>query len=75
MNIRAKFRVNSITDMGYGDIVKFGAAYSNNTNSEDNSYAKATPSADLSMQIDNPDARGKFKVGNKYYVDFSEAVN
>ncbi|WP_204367562.1 hypothetical protein [Janthinobacterium sp. HH01] len=40
---------------------------------EDNSFARWTPSAELTMTINNPDLLGKFKVGDKFYVDFTPA--
>lgn len=70
MSFRAKMRVVEVTDNGYSDKVKFSALYSNTP--EDNSYAKATPSGDIILQIDNPALRGKIKPGQTYYVDFSE---
>lgn len=73
MNIRAKFEVKEITDRGYGDIVEAFAVYGGEKNSEDNTYSKATPWGQLSIQIDNPNARGQFKVGQKFYMDFSNA--
>lgn len=69
MKMRAKLTVQEVTDNGYSDRVKFTAQYSQTP--EDNSYAKATPSADLSMQIDNPSLRGQLKPGQKFYVDFT----
>lgn len=41
--------------------------------SEDNTYARWTPSASLKMVITNPALFDKFKVGQKFYVDFSES--
>lgn len=40
--------------------------------SEDNTYAKWTPSAELSMTITNPNLLGKFAVGDTFYVDFTK---
>ncbi len=59
--MRAKMVVNQVTDNGYSDVVKFSAVYGGSTNAEDNSYAKATPSGSLELQIDNPALRGKLK--------------
>lgn len=42
--------------------------------SEDNTYSKWTPSASLEMTITNPNLHGKFSRGQKFYVDFTEAV-
>ena len=40
---------------------------------EDNTYARFSPGANLSINIANPDLFGKFKVGDKFYVDFTPA--
>lgn len=70
MSFRAKMKVVEVTDNGWSDKVKLSALYSNTP--EDNSYAKATPTGDISLQIDNPALRGKIKPGQTYYVDFTE---
>lgn len=41
---------------------------------EDNSFSKWTPSASLGMSITNPALFDKFSVGQKFYVDFTEAA-
>jgi hypothetical protein len=41
--------------------------------SEDNTYARWTPSARLTMTVLNPALFGQYKVGEKYYSDFSKA--
>ena len=41
--------------------------------SEDNTFAKWTPSADMSITITNPALFGAHVVGEKYYVDFTKA--
>lgn len=40
---------------------------------EDNTFARFSPGADLSINIANPALFGQFKVGDKYYVDFTLA--
>ena len=74
MIIRAKMQVASVTDNGYSHTVKLHAVYSSTNNPEDNTYAKASPSATLEMQIDNPTAQGLLKPGMKVYVDLTEAT-
>lgn len=73
MKMRAKFVVSEVTDNGYSDKVKMNAVYGGVTNAEDNTYSKATPSGDLTMQIDNPAVRGQIKPGQKFYLDFTPA--
>ena len=48
-------------------------AFDADGNSEDNMFARWTPSASLTMSISNPNLFGKFKTGQKFYVDFTEA--
>ena len=40
---------------------------------EDNTYAKMSPGASLNINIANPALWGKFKVGDRFYVDFTPA--
>ena len=41
--------------------------------SEDNTYARFTPSGEVRLTISNPALHGKFKPGQKFYLDFTEA--
>lgn len=41
--------------------------------SEDNSFARWTPSAELKMTVTNPNLFGTLKVGEKYYLTFEKA--
>lgn len=40
---------------------------------EDNTFAKFSPGANLSINIANPALWEQFKVGDKFYVDFTPA--
>lgn len=40
---------------------------------EDNTFAKWSPGATLAINIANPALWGKFKPGDKFYVDFTPA--
>lgn len=73
MKMRARFSVQQVTDNGYSDIVTMGAVYCGDKNSEDNTFAKATPNGKLEITIDNPELRGKIKPGQKFYLDFTPA--
>ena len=42
--------------------------------SEDNTYSRWTPTATLVLFITNPALTDKFKVGQKFYVDFTESA-
>lgn len=53
-------------------VAKSGA-YPVDGTDEDNTYARWSPSGQLSLTIANPNLWGKFKYGQKFYVDFKEA--
>ena len=48
--------------------------YPEDGSDEDNTYAKFSPGASLSINIANPALFGKFKHGQKFYADFTEAA-
>ncbi len=50
------------------------SAYPADGTDEDNSFARWSPSADLTMTIANPNLFEKIKEGDVFYVDFSRAV-
>lgn len=65
-------QVQQVTISDYSDTVSLSAVYGGSTNKEDNSYAAATPSGRLELQVSNPEVRGLFKPGQKFYVDLTE---
>lgn len=77
--MRAKFRLNKITTHNpeYEEL-EFNAVttapFDKDGNSEDNSFARWTPSASLKMSITNPNLIGTFKENTKFYVDFTEVL-
>lgn len=71
--IVAKFQCSTVTHDEYSESPSFHAVYTGTP--EDNTFAKATPSASCSMRIDNTDAHGFFKPGKKYYATFTEAAD
>ena len=71
--VRGKFTLSSITSHNYGaQTFNFSAVYDNGTE-ENKRYAKATPSGQLQMTVDNPPAQAFFELGKAYYLDFSKA--
>ena len=84
VSMRAKFVVTSVTQHGAepptSETVAFGAvcksgAYPADGSDDDNTYARWSPSASCSINIANPALFGKFKPGQKFYVDFTEAAD
>ena len=55
-----------------GENVSFMAQYSDNK--EDNSFSQYTPSANMSMNVTNPEIFGFFKEGEAYYFDITSAA-
>ena len=49
------------------------AAFDPEGNSEDSSFARWTPSGELSITITNPNLISTIKTGEKYYLDFTKA--
>jgi hypothetical protein len=52
-------------------VAKSGS-YPSDGSDEDNSFARWTPNAEMTITISNPDLFGKFSVGQAFYVDFTE---
>lgn len=48
-------------------------SYQDSEFDEDNTYARMSPGASLSINIANPALWGKFKHGDKFYLDFTPA--
>jgi hypothetical protein len=48
-----------------------GEAYPEDGSDENNSYARWTPMADLTMSVQNPALFGKLKVNDEVYLDFT----
>lgn len=84
MTVRAKFVVSNVTPYRNdenspthlehweffavgGDKVQHG--YPSDGSDEDNTFARWTPNAHLTMDVQNPALFGTLKVGQKYYVD------
>lgn len=68
-------QVQDVVVNSYSETPNLVAVYGGSSNVEDNTYAKATPSGGAKLQIDNDAAKGFFKPGKKYYVDFTEAAD
>ena len=74
--VRAKFRVTSIkkvvsynSDQHETDHVSLNPV----SDPANKTWSKWTPSGQLEMQINNPEALNQFKLGQCYFLDFTEA--
>ena len=75
MTVRAKFTLQSVkTYGGEGRELQFYAQY-DTTIPEDQRFAKASPSGNMTIAIDNPAALAMFegKIGKAFYLDMVEA--
>jgi hypothetical protein len=77
--MRAKMRVQFVQQHDGSELLQFNAvgpkgSYPSDGSDEDNTYAKYTPNASLSMTINNPALLGKFKPGDTFYLDFTPAA-
>lgn len=71
--MRAKMQCQSVTDFGTTEQVTLTAVYSSDPSNPNSTWSKFTPAATVAITISNPEARGHFKPGAEYFVDFSEA--
>ena len=80
--IRAKLQVQSVTPSGnpptseslsMSAVTSSTKPYGPQGENEDNTFARYTPMASFSATINNPALFGKFKVGQEFYLDFTEA--
>lgn len=74
--MRAKLRVSKVELFEGSDRVTMNAVcrsegYPEDGSDEDNTFARFTPDAELSMAITNPDLLSKIRPGELYYVDFT----
>lgn len=67
--VRAKFMCSGKE----GTTVFLHTVYSEDIQSEDGRFTKATPWGELRMNVDNPDAAIQFEPGRTYYLDFKPA--
>lgn len=74
--MRAKMRVESVQNHGVTESLRLQAVcppkFNEDGTSEDNTFARYTPYAQLDMGITNPALVGTFKPGQVFYVDFTE---
>lgn len=76
--MRAKMRVQAVTNSSptYESLTLMAVTgkepFSADGESEDNTYARWTPTANLTMSITNPALIGKIKEGDTFYVDFTK---
>lgn len=78
MSVRAKFKVQSITETKHWDSAKpnmFTITMNpvSSGSEENKSFFEATPSGEIKMTVTNGVGK-QFPVGTEFYVDFTSAV-
>ena len=74
--VRAKFKVQEVrttqhtTTYSQTEIV-LRPEYDEKVCQEDVGFAKATPTGELKMVVDNPKALAELTIGRKFYLDFT----
>lgn len=76
--VRGKFVVSKVAKTAWGSQVNSAVevtltAQYDQSIEEDRKFAKATPSAQITMYIDNPPAAEYLELGKTFYVDFTLA--
>lgn len=76
--MRAKLRVSNVNKHGSYEELFFSAVsknggYPEDGSDENNTFAMWTPTAELTMTVNNPNLFNKFEVGQEFYVDFTLA--
>ncbi len=78
--MRAKVTVRNVNhqyagqeEVTFAPVVS-GEQFGPNGESENNTYARYTPSGEIRLTITNPDLHGKFEQGQEFYVDFTPAA-
>lgn len=70
-SFRAKATVDHVTKNLWAEVVQLNASHAGETNDEDNSFAKTTPTASFNLTICNKALWGKINPGDIFYVDFT----
>lgn len=77
--MRAKMQIGSIEVFNGGaetlnlNCVTGNKPFGPEGENEDNTFARYSPSGSMKLTITNPFLAGKFKPGQKFYLDFTEA--
>lgn len=70
--MRAKFRIDRITDYGHSKTLHLSAVTGGpSASDEDKSFWDATPAGTIEICVTNLEAVKDYRVGHDFYVDFS----
>lgn len=75
--MRAKLRVSNVEKGNGYEVLHFHAVaankYPEDGADENNTFARFSPSADMRLQVANPNLFDMFDIGDTFYVDFIRA--
>ncbi|NVM77483.1 hypothetical protein FHW83_003301 [Duganella sp. SG902] len=76
--MRAKMQLSSVENFITSERLSLRAVCESGGNpvdwsDEDDNFTRWTPSAELTVTVNNPALLGKFKAGDQFYVDFTPA--
>lgn len=76
MTVRAKFKVNEITEHAYGmqrmkTIKLQPVSKTNDPESENSKFWSASPSGEIRLGTINMDAAAQFELNDEFYIDFT----
>lgn len=73
--MRAKMKLTTVNRTEHGEQLRFNAvaakSYPSDGSDEDNTYAKFSPSGEITLSVANPALLGAFNPGETYYIDFT----
>ena len=77
MAVRAKFKVQEITEHAYGNktmkTIKLQPVYSQVEGSENKTFWDASPNGENRLGTINMDAAAQYELNGEYYIDFTRA--
>ena len=78
MTVRAKFKVQEITEHAYGEklmkTIKLQPVFkSNDPESENSKFWAASPNGEIRLGTINMDAAAQFVINGEFYIDFIPA--
>lgn len=71
MRVRAKFKVNSVTN--YQNCSDICLSAVTNDTPENKTFWQHTPSGEMKLQVIKPETAAFFEPGQEYYLDFEKA--
>jgi hypothetical protein len=79
--MRAKMRVSGVEKhpddsetLSFSGVAK-SDGYPEDGSDENNTFARWTPCAEMTMTVQNPNLYGKFSVNDEFYLDFTKVDN